>query len=147
MNIRDARREDLEVILDLAGRSRSAARWPASFYSDILDARDVDRISLVAEYEGAILGFLIARSAGDECELETIVVAEERRGRGVGLKLIRSLMRAARDCHAGRIFLEVRESNVSARSFYEACGFSSGGRRKGYYRDPAEDAVLYAMML
>jgi len=147
MNIRDARREDLEAIVELAWQARSAARWPASFYSDLFGREDSGRISLVAEHAGVIQGFLIARCVGDESELENVVVAEDGRRHGVGLKLIRGLANAARDCHVNRIFLEVRESNVAARSFYETCGFLSEGRRKGYYSDPAEDAVLYTLAL
>jgi ribosomal-protein-alanine N-acetyltransferase len=41
------------------------------------------------------------------------------------------------------VFLEVRESNAAARCFYEKAGFVQTGRRKSYYTDPAEDAVLY----
>ena len=39
--------------------------------------------------------------------------------------------------------LEVREANLAARRLYEKCGFRVEGRRRGYYRDPAEDAILY----
>jgi len=145
MNIRDARAEDLEGMMELAKCTPSAAHWPESSYSEILADGDTNRVSLVAEHGGVLQGFLLARFVGDECELENIVVAEK--GRGVGLNLIRELMNTSRDCHVNRIFLEVRESNVTARSFYEACGFLCDGRRKGYYGDPPEDAVLYTLAL
>jgi ribosomal-protein-alanine N-acetyltransferase len=46
--------------------------------------------------------------------------------------------------HAGasRVFLEVRQSNTDARAFYATLGFLEVGRRRGYYRDPAEDALV-----
>lgn len=102
---------------------------------------------LVAEDAGGVRGFLIARIIGDECELENIVVAESSRRHGLGARLIRALSNAARGRNATCMFLEVRESNVTARSFYEACAFSSDGCRKSYYSDPAEDAVLYTLAL
>ncbi len=41
-----------------------------------------------------------------------------------------------------KIFLEVRESNEAARSFYARMGFTEAGRRRDYYREPAEDAFV-----
>jgi ribosomal-protein-alanine N-acetyltransferase len=41
--------------------------------------------------------------------------------------------------------LEVRESNASARGLYEKQGFREAGRRRGYYTDPVEDAILYSL--
>jgi len=43
--------------------------------------------------------------------------------------------------------LEVRDSNVEARGFYERNGFRTRGRRRGYYRDPCEDAVIMTLDL
>jgi len=48
---------------------------------------------------------------------------------------------------AESIFLEVRESNLAARSFYQDSAFVESGRRKGYYSDPQEDAVVYRFQL
>ena len=105
------------------------------------------QISLVAEDAGAVRGFLIARVAGDECELENIVVAEASQRQGLGSQLIRALIDAVRGQKAKGIFLEVRESNAAARSCYDACGFSITGRRESYYSDPAEAALLYTLAL
>jgi ribosomal-protein-alanine N-acetyltransferase len=147
MNIRRGRAEDLGAVVALERQSPAAAHWPESSYSAILEAGDTARISLVAEDAGVIRGFLIARIIGHECELENIVVANGDRRGGLGSKLIRALAGAARDREATNIFLEVRESNVAARSFYAACGFSSDGCRRSYYNDPVEDAVLYALAM
>jgi ribosomal-protein-alanine N-acetyltransferase len=45
------------------------------------------------------------------------------------------------------VLLEVRESNQAARAFYASLGFVDDGRRRGYYADPVEDAVLLRLRL
>jgi ribosomal-protein-alanine N-acetyltransferase len=44
------------------------------------------------------------------------------------------------------LLLEVRESNAAARALYTNHGLREVGRRRGYYRDPVEEAVLYALL-
>jgi ribosomal-protein-alanine N-acetyltransferase len=58
-----------------------------------------------------------------------------------------ALLSAARETNSDSVFLEVRESNVAARSLYEKAGFEQEGRRKSYYTNPMEDAVLYRLIL
>jgi ribosomal-protein-alanine N-acetyltransferase len=90
-----------------------------------------------------VVGFLVALRAGPEWELENIVVAEDVRGKGVGKQLIHKLFTQAQEANSNLVFLEVRESNASARRFYEKLGFQETGRRKAYYSNPTEDAILY----
>jgi ribosomal-protein-alanine acetyltransferase len=143
MNIRGGKSEDRGAMMALAAQSPTAARWTESFYLGLFEEGAADRVVLVAEDEVGLRGFLIARVIGDECELENIVVAEGERRHRLGSGLIRALISAIRDRKASRVFLEVRESNTGARSFYETCGFAITGHRESYYRDPEEDAVLY----
>ena len=71
----------------------------------------------------------------------TIGVAASWRGLGLGRRLLDALLEAARVKGVEAVFLEVRESNVSARGLYERAGFKEVGRIPGYYRNPAEEAV------
>lgn len=84
-----------------------------------------------------VAGFALLRLAADECELLTIAVAPERRGRGVGAQLLDAVMERAAGAGARRVFLEVAEDNHAARGLYGARGFRVVGRRPGYYRRPA----------
>jgi len=109
-------------------------------------------VVLVCEYETSerknqLLGFLLARITGQECELENVAVASESQRRRVGTQLIHALIQAAREHRVLRILLEVRESNIPARSLYEKLGFKVTNRRQSYYNHPTEDAVLYALAL
>jgi len=90
-----------------------------------------------------ILGFLIARHLAPEWELENIVVASPARRQRVGNRLLHALLAAAHETDSRAVFLEVRESNAAARALYEKAGFEPAGRRKSYYTNPPEDAILY----
>ena len=71
-----------------------------------------------------------------------MVVGEQHRQLGIGTQLIQELLLRARTSGATSVLLEVRESNLAARRFYEKLGFSEQGRRKGYYQNPREDALI-----
>jgi len=110
-------------------------------------ARRQGRDTLCCSSEKAqwdLAGFLVARHVREEWEFENIVVAPEFRGRGVGKQLLDEFIMHARRSQSRAVFLEVRESNVAARKLYQKAGFRETGRRKRYYADPAEDAVLYS---
>ena len=90
----------------------------------------------------AIAGFVVALCLGQEWEIENIVVDSALRRRGCANLLLRELLSLASNEGAGRVLLEVRESNQAARAFYARWGFQMIGRRRNYYRDPEEDAIL-----
>ena len=75
---------------------------------------------------------------GGEWELLNIAVDPAYRRRGVADELLGALP-------AGRIFIEVRESNAAARALYEGSGFTLIGRRRGYYHLPDEDGIVMAL--
>lgn len=88
-------------------------------------------------------GFLVARDLGPEWEIENIVVASSTQRRGLGTRLVQELLDRVQTQGAQAVFLEVRESNLAARGLYFKLGFVESGRRKSYYGNPQEDAVLY----
>ncbi len=119
---------DLPAIERIQNSAEMAAHWPVEDYPPLL--------FLVAEENGEIAGFLVARGLGeDEYELLNLVVAAEKRRQGWGRRLLAELP-------AGRIFLEVRESNQIAIGLYEDAGFQRTGRRRGYYQHPTEDGIV-----
>jgi ribosomal-protein-alanine N-acetyltransferase len=82
-----------------------------------------------------------------ECEIEFAMVQPDARRRGAGRTLVREAAEWAERMGAKELWLEVRESNEAARRLYAACGFAVTGRRRGYYADPAEDALLMRLAL
>ena len=133
----------------LEQQTETAAHWAEREYDALFAAEAPLRIALVATSEadaGRVIGFVIARCATAEWEIENVVVAPEKRNRGVGIKIIRELQLQAQSAGATSVLLEVRESNLAARRLYEKLGFSQQGRRN-YYRDPEEDALLLSFSI
>jgi ribosomal-protein-alanine N-acetyltransferase len=75
--------------------------------------------------------------------LENLLVSPAERRHGVANQLLQALLSRAAQTNSEAVFLEVRESNSPARLLYEKSGFQQTGRRKSYYSDPLEDAILY----
>ncbi|MBO4220730.1 MAG: ribosomal protein S18-alanine N-acetyltransferase [Clostridia bacterium] len=92
--------------------------------------------------DGKMIGFAIGYNIGGELQVLDIAVSPRARRRGVGRALLESLMDAGAAGGAETFFLEVRRSNLPAIGLYEKLGFVRYGERKGYYSDPAEDAVV-----
>lgn len=81
--------------------------------------------------------FVVGRAVAGEAELLTLAVAPEARRRGLGRRLVARFLYQARLRDAATAFLEVSAENAPAIALYTGAGFAAGGRRKGYYRDPA----------
>jgi len=96
----------------------------------------------VVEIDGSVAGYVVGMSGADEGEILNVSVALEWRRRGLGRALIQAMLTELAARGARTAYLEVRESNRSARALYADLGFHDVGRRKGYYREPTEDAVV-----
>jgi [ribosomal protein S18]-alanine N-acetyltransferase len=145
--IRAATTTDLPAMMVLEKRAATAAHWSAEQYGALFRASNPARFALVLQEEAGLQGFVIARVVGDDWEIENIAVAGPARRRGLGARLLGELLDLARTRGAGSVFLEVRESNHAARALYEKWAFLESGRRRRYYKDPAEDAILYRIDL
>jgi ribosomal-protein-alanine N-acetyltransferase len=146
MHIRCATLEDIPRIRTLEEHSPTAAHWNPAQYDALFAASSPQRFTFIAREDNEdfeIVGFLVARNLADDWEIENIVVDEHCKRRGIATALLRRLLLEAQAAGAASVILEVRESNVAARRLYESIGFRPEGRRKGYYREPVEDAILY----
>jgi ribosomal-protein-alanine acetyltransferase len=146
--IRPASKLDIPQMINLAKDSASAAQWPETAYQRIFEENPATRLAFTLQgRDRTVEGFAVASLAGEDCELENIVVAAGRRRAGWGKRLLAEVITAARSRNGKQIILEVRESARPARGLYERYGFALVGRRPGYYRDPTEDAILYRLEL
>lgn len=147
MLIRSATRDDIPQILTIEREAGQASHWPEEKYTEIFDDPSSRRFVLVIECESRVQGFGVLHIVGRECEIENLAIAEAARRRGWGHELLCGFINFARKNAAETLFLEVRESNLAARKLYNKAGFVESGRRKRYYRDPVEDAILYNFTL
>jgi ribosomal-protein-alanine N-acetyltransferase len=98
--------------------------------------------NLVVRLGNALLGYACLWVVGDELKINNIAVLREWRGRGVGTALLRRVFDRGRAEGCREAELEVRPTNDVARRLYERHGFREVRRRKGYYQDTREDAIV-----
>lgn len=145
---------DLLEVVEIEGLSGiSPWGWDA-YHTELQSPEDV--IMLVARTAGnelsrgpghAIAGFIISRLGAGELHINNVAVRPEFRRRGIAARLLAAVLREGRS-HGARIaFLEVREGNASAQGLYRCCGFKVTGRRRRYYNQPVEDALLMSLVL
>ncbi len=117
--------------------------WSRQGFLDALSGEKV--IFLVAELEGAIVGYCGMYCAADEGEITNVAVTPRVRRHGIGKQLMERFLMEAKDAGARQVILEVRVSNQAAIHLYERFGFTIQGTRKDFYDEPREDA--YVMIL
>jgi [ribosomal protein S18]-alanine N-acetyltransferase len=139
--IRAATSDDIPLMMAIERTSESAAHWASDQYRTRVETGCV----LIAERDGTVRGFLCARIAAGDWEIENVVVVVEFRRQGVAAALMETLLEKWQSAGGSALHLEVRESNMAARRLYQNYGLCEVGRRREYYRQPVEDAVLYSL--
>jgi ribosomal-protein-alanine N-acetyltransferase len=139
ITLRPAAGTDVHPVVEIERGSFSDPWSPGSF-SSLIRNRDV--YFRVAVADGAVAGYVVAWFAAGQGEIANIAVAPWVRGRGVGARLLDAALAEAAARGADEVFLEVRDSNATARSLYASRGFAAVGRRRNYYRRPVEDALV-----
>lgn len=92
--------------------------------------------------EGKVIAYIIGRVIAPEGEIYRIATLPEKRRRGIAYRLLDYAVKTERGRGLETLFLEVRSQNAAARSLYRAYGFKEIGKRKNYYKNPADDAVI-----
>src|ERR1700739_2429281 len=157
VRVRSAMPSDQPRLVEIAAHSATAAQWNQADYLKLFSLHNPEaqpqsqaatntqaqsRTALVVEQDGNIVGFIVGRQVDDEWEIENIAVTGAARRRGLGSRLVGELLDLARSRGGKSVILEVRESNRAARSLYEKWAFIEVGRRKTYYQNPPEDALV-----
>ena len=97
---------------------------------------------VVGELDKKIVAYAGAWVSFEQAEVMHVAVEPKLRGQGIGTLLFGELIKAVKARGAKSITLEVRPSNAAAIKLYESFGLKSVGRRKNYYRDNDEDALI-----
>jgi ribosomal-protein-alanine N-acetyltransferase len=142
--------KDLARVMEIADGLKEAPHWAIETYKTALDpGAAVRRVALVAEdpSQRRIVGFVVVTVIVPEAELETIAMAADAQGAGVGGRLLGAVAEELLKHRVAEVHLEVRSSNERALRLYRRSGFEETGRRTGYYSDPVEDAVLMSRRL
>ena len=138
MQIREMTENDLPQVLELQ-RELAFQDWnEKQFLSEIKASY---AYCIVCENEGKLLGYAIFHLLGPDSELLSIATRGTEQRKGIGTQLLKAGLDKLTN-NDDQCFLEVRDGNTKARSFYEKNGFQLYNVRKKYYAD-GEDAALY----
>ena len=125
------------------------ARLEEEIFNDAWSYRDVQDLICTkggmcfSATEGdEVIAYVIGRLIAPEGEIYRIAVRADKRGRGIGYRLLDYAVKTSKGQGLERLFLEVRSQNVPAIKLYTSYGFKQIGLRKGYYKNPADDAVI-----
>ena len=136
-------KEHLPQIAALEKLCFPADPWSEALFRSALENPAV-AILLAQGEDRAILGYAVLSTVLDEGNLDNIAVAPHCRRQGVADALLSALTGFGRG-HLSVLMLEVRASNAPAIALYEKHGFAAVGRRKNYYDNPREDALLMTL--
>lgn len=140
ITIDEMRPEHLAQVAEIEEESFTTP-WSREAFDYELTQNDF-AIYLVVLNGGQVAGYAGLWLILDEAHVTNVAVHADFRGRGLGMILMLELMRRAALAGAARMTLEVRASNHTARRLYERLGFKERGRRRGYYTDTNEDALI-----
>lgn len=137
--IRAAGLADLASIVEIEAASFPSP-WDAEVYRP--EVQRPEAVFLVAEHQGAVAGYVLGWSVLDEAHILKLAVRADLRRRGIANALLDALVHRLRERQVLTLWLEARAPNRAARAFYLARGFVELGRRRKYYSDTGDDAVI-----
>jgi ribosomal-protein-alanine N-acetyltransferase len=122
--------------------------WKLSSFKGEIDNRPISNpYVIIYRPLEKIIGYIIYWHIRDEVQISNIAISPDFRQLGVGEGVFRKVLQEIRHKGVEFVFLEVRPSNLAARRLYEKLGFTILGLRKGYYRNPSEDAIVMGKSL
>ncbi|MEV0177824.1 ribosomal protein S18-alanine N-acetyltransferase [Streptomyces sp. NPDC050625] len=143
--LREMRWWDIDSVLELEKDLFPEDAWSRGmFWSELAHARgaEASRRYVVAVEGDRIVGYAGLAAQGDLGDIQTIAVARDHQGTGLGGLLLTELMRAATAFECAEVMLECRVDNVRAQKLYERHGFEPIGFRRGYYQPGNVDALV-----
>ncbi len=135
--------DDIDAVLAVE-RLSLPTPWKASGYRHELTTNRLAHY-WVLDVTGQLVGYAGYWLVGPEAQISIIAIHPDQRRQGLGTLLLLHLLADAAGRGATEATLEVRRSNMAARRLYVAHGFTEVGRRRGYYKDTGEDAVLMTL--
>lgn len=117
-----------------------------TFWSELARVPE-SRYYLVAEDDGALVGYAGLAVVGNQADVQTLAVAPAAQGQGLGRLLLDALLDEGRRREATEVLLEVRADNEKAQAFYRRAGFERIALRRAYYQPGGIDALVLRLKL
>jgi ribosomal-protein-alanine N-acetyltransferase len=143
--LREMRWWDIEAVMVIERELFPDDAWSRGmFWSELAAARHpaATRCYLVAEEDGRLVGYAGLAAVAGTGDVQTIAVAREQWGAGLGARLLTELLGRAGVFECREVLLEVRVDNTRAQRLYERFGFQPIGFRRGYYQPGNVDALV-----
>ena len=138
--IKEMKESDLEDVLEIEKKS-FADPWSRRLFRETLSFPHSINFVL-RESTGALLGYINFYLIGEEAHMLNFAVHPDFRKKGLATHLLSHTVDFLKRRNAANFFLEVRESNLDAIRLYGRFGFRMIGRRKRYYVETNEDALV-----
>ena len=138
--IRKMTADDIPAVVELDKMSFSLP-WPERSFRFELTDNPASRC-WVAEVDGRVVGMIVVWLLVEEAHVATLATHPDLRRQGIAKKLLSHALRYLINEGAQTSFLEVRASNIAAQEMYRRFGYEESGRRRRYYKDNDEDAIL-----
>ena len=138
LEIRPLTYADLPQVIAI---ERRAFPTPWSLAMFVLELSKPSGICLAALTDERLVGYLVCSRYDTVWHLMNIAVDDRLRRQGIATTLLERLFEQA-DRPSEQYTLEVRTSNDAAIRLYERFGFRAAGRRRAYYHDNREDALI-----
>nr|WP_145908330.1 ribosomal protein S18-alanine N-acetyltransferase [Kitasatospora viridis] len=136
---------DIEPVMELEHQLFPEDAWSRGMYwSELADAHQGGsrHYTVATDGDGAIVGYAGLMAVGAESDVQTIAVAEQQQGRGLGALLLEDLIAESARRGCAELLLEVRVDNTRAQRLYERYDFAPVGIRRGYYQPANVDALV-----
>jgi len=134
--------DDLDGVLEIEHRS-FVSPWTKRLFEDTLASPIAT--SFVMKKDSRTIGYIMVYSVADEAHILNIAIHPDDRGKGHATSLIQHVLNYFGEKGVREFFLEVREGNVVAIGLYQRFGFEKIGRRKRYYPETNEDALVMCL--
>jgi ribosomal-protein-alanine N-acetyltransferase len=134
--------EDVPRVLEIERMSFTSPWSEAAFLQEI---RKDYALSQVAEFRYDIIGYICVNYLFEEGHILNLAIRPDFRRQGIATFLMKDALNILKEKGCRFFYLEVRVSNLAAKTFYERLGFRVVALRKGYYISPQEDAALMAL--
>jgi ribosomal-protein-alanine N-acetyltransferase len=140
------RPEDLDEVLAIE-RASFTMPWSRGAFLYEMQQNRAARCWVTREDDAHVVGYLCLWEVADEVHITNVAVRPDARRQGIARGLLRAVLDDARARGFHVVVLEVRPSNHQALALYESFGFRAVGRRRGYYYDTGEDALVMEIRL
>lgn len=138
--VRPMTKDDIDEVIEIENLCFSVPWSKEAFLMEINENKCARYV--VAEIDSRVVGYGGFWIVIDEAHITNIAVHPDYRSMGVGSEIVKTLIDIAKKNAMTAMTLEVRESNTVAQHLYTRFGFRPFGRRKGYYQDNNEDAII-----